>query len=88
MLRISTVNDSEKSIRLTLEGWLVGPWVDELRKQSEQHLGDSKMVRLDLGKVLFVDPRGIALLRELADHRVKYVNCSNFLSQQLKEKSI
>ena len=88
MLRISTVNDSEKSIRLTLEGWLVGPWVDELRTQSEQHLADSKALRLDLAKVLFVDPRGVALLRELADRRVEYVNCSHFLSQQLKEITI
>ena len=88
MLRISTVSDSPKNIRLTLEGWLVGPWVDELRKQSEQHLGDSKALRLDLAKVLFVDPRGVALLRELADRRVEYVNCSNFLNQQLKETSI
>ena len=88
MLRISTIDDSEKSIRLALEGWLVGPWVDELRKQSEQHLADSKALRLDLAKVWFVDPRGVALLRELADRRVEYVNCSNFLSQQLKEITI
>ena len=88
MLRISILKDSEKSIRLTLEGWLVGPWVDELRKESEQHLADSKALRLDLAKVWFVDPRGVALLRELADRRVEYVNCSNFLSQQLKEITI
>ena len=88
MLRISRVSDSEECVRLALEGWLVGPWVDELRKQSEQHLTDSKALRLDLAKVLFVDPRGVALLRELADRRVEYVNCSHFLSQQLKEISI
>ena len=88
MLRISTIDDSEKAIRLALEGWLVGPWVDELRKQSEQHLVESKALRLDLAKVLFVDPRGVALLRELADRRVEYVNCSNFLAQQLKETTI
>jgi ABC-type transporter Mla MlaB component len=88
MLRISTVNDSEECVRLALEGWLVGPWVDELRKQSEQHLADSKTLRLDLAKVLFVDPRGVALLRELADRRVEYENCSHFVSQQLKEISI
>jgi ABC-type transporter Mla MlaB component len=88
VLRISTINESEKSIRLALEGWLVGPWVDELRKQSEQHLANSKALRLDLAKLLFVDPRGVVLLRELADRRVQYVNCSNFLNQQLKETTI
>jgi ABC-type transporter Mla MlaB component len=80
--------ESEQQVRLTLEGWLVGPWVDELRKESEQHLSQAKALRLDLAKVLFVDPRGVALLRELAHGRVEYVNCSSFLSQQLKEATI
>lgn len=88
MLRISTINESERSVRLALEGWLVGPWVDELRKESEQQLSDAKALRLDLGRVLFVDPRGVALLRELAGRQVEYVNCSTFLSQQLKEAVI
>ena len=82
------VNESEQCVRLTLEGWLVGPWVDELRKESKQQLSKAKTLRLDLAKVLFVDPRGVALLRELADRQVEYVNCSTFLSQQLKEANI
>ena len=85
MLRISMINESEQRVRLALEGWLVGPWVDELRKESEQQLSEAKALRLDLAKVLFVDPRGVALLRELAGRQVEYVNCSAFLSQQLKE---
>ena len=82
------INGSEQQVRLLLEGWLVGPWVDELRKESEQQLSEAKALRLDLGKVLFVDPRGVALLRELASRQVEYVNCSTFLSQQLKEANI
>jgi ABC-type transporter Mla MlaB component len=81
-------NESEQHVRLGLEGWLVGPWLDELRKASEQQLSEAKALRLDLAKVLFVDPRGVALLGELADRRVEYVNCSTFLSQQLKEATI
>jgi ABC-type transporter Mla MlaB component len=88
VLRISIINESEQRTRLALEGWLVGPWVDELRKESEQQLSQAKTIRLDLGKVLFVDPRGVALLRELAGRQVEYVNCSAFLSQQLKEAII
>jgi len=82
------INESEQGVRLALEGWLVGPWVDELRKESEQKLSGEKALQLDLGKVLFVDPKGLALLRELADRRVEYVNCSTFLKQQLKEATI
>ena len=85
MLKISVINESEQRVRLALEGWLVGPWVDELRKESERHLSEAKALRLDLAKVLFVDPRAVALLRELAGRHVEYVNCSAFLRQQLKE---
>ena len=88
MLRISIVDDSEQSVRLILEGRLVGPWVSELQKQSEQALSKGKTVTLDLGKVWFVDPSGAALLRELADRQVEHVNCSIFISQQLKEPTI
>ena len=82
------INESEHRVRLALEGWLIGPWVDELRKESEQHLSEAKALQLDLAKVLFVDPRGVALLRELVGRQVEYVNCSAFLSQQLKEATI
>lgn len=88
MLRISTIHESEQRVRLALEGWLVGPWVDELRRESEQQLSEAKAVRLDVANVLFIDPRGVALLRELAGRQVEYVNCSTFVSQQLKEATI
>jgi ABC-type transporter Mla MlaB component len=88
VLRISMTNESEHGVRLALEGWLVGPWVDELRKESEQQLSQAKALRLDLENVLFIDPRGVALLRELASRQVEYMNCSTFLSQQLKEATI
>ncbi|PYV87203.1 MAG: hypothetical protein DMG90_18865 [Acidobacteria bacterium] len=88
MLRISIIEDSAESVRLALEGSLVGPWVDEVRKQSETALADSKAVTLDLEKVRFVDASGTALLRELASRKVQQMNCSAFLSQQLKEATI
>ena len=88
MLRMSMINESEQRVRLVLEGWLVGPWVDELRNQSEQQLSEAKALRLDLAKVLFVDPKGVALLRELAGRQVEYVNCSTFLRQQLLEATL
>jgi ABC-type transporter Mla MlaB component len=82
------IDESEQKVRLALEGWLVGPWVDEVRRESEQLLSEAKAVRLDLAKVLFVDTKGVALLRELAGRQVEYVNCSTFLRQQLLEASL
>jgi len=88
VLRISICDDSEQGVRLVLEGRLVGPWVGELRKQIEQALSQAKNVTLDLRKVSFVDPSGVALLRELGDRQVEQVNCSIFISQQLKETTL
>lgn len=88
MLRISIDDDSEQRVRFTLEGWLVGPWVEELRKQSEQALSERKTITLDLAKVWFVDPSGTALLQELANRQVEHVNCSAFITQQLRETTL
>jgi RNA polymerase sigma-70 factor (ECF subfamily) len=76
--------DPDQSIRLSVEGWLVGPWIEELRQQVEKALPEGK-VTLDLENLLFVDSYGAALLRELAARHVAHVNCSTFISQQLKE---
>ena len=87
MLRISIINESEDRIRLNVEGRLVGPWVDELREQSARALSQAKEVILDLERLWFMDAPGTALLRELAHREVAYLNCSTFISQQLKETS-
>jgi ABC-type transporter Mla MlaB component len=84
VLRISTNNNSE-NLTLTVEGWLVGPWVDELRKETKLALGHAKAVTLDLQKLWFTDPSGLALLRELMMRNVAFIHCSTFISQQLKE---
>lgn len=85
MLKISIINDSDQAIELQLEGKLVGPWVEELRKLSDQALSLQKNVSLDLAKVWFVDSRGVTLLHNLAKRQVSELNCSQFVSQQLKE---
>ena len=85
MLKISVTNQSNEATRLQLEGKLVGPWVEELRRLSDEALARQQAVSLDLEKVWFIDSQGIALLRNLAEKRVTQLNCSQFISQQLKE---
>ena len=85
MLKISIVSDSDQAIELQLEGKLVGPWVEELRRLSDEALSQQKNVSLDLERVWFVDSRGVILLRDLARRQVSEINCSQFVSQQLKE---
>lgn len=88
VLRISVINDSKESIQLRVEGSLVGPWVEELRRQSDDASSQATTVTIDLEKLRFVDSMGVALLRELAGKQIAQVNCSPFISQQLKETSL
>jgi ABC-type transporter Mla MlaB component len=85
VLKISIISDSDQAIELQLEGNLVGPWVEELRRLSDEALSLQKNVSLDLERVWFVDSRGVTLLRDLANRQVSELNCSQFVSQQLKE---
>jgi ABC-type transporter Mla MlaB component len=78
-------NQSSEATNFQLEGKLVGPWVEELRRLSDAALMTSEAVSLDLEKVWFVDSQGIVLLRDLAKRHVAQINCSQFISQQLKE---
>lgn len=88
MLKISVTNGLDKSIEFQLEGKLVGPWVDELRRLSDAALSEKKNISLDLKKVWFVDPQGVVLLRDLAKKNVSQLNCSQFISEQLKGMGI
>jgi anti-anti-sigma regulatory factor len=85
VLRISVNHRSQTDICLQLEGRIIGPWVEELRRLSEDALAQGKKVTLDLEKVWFVDQLGITLLQDLAQKQVPQLNCSPFVSQQLKE---
>ena len=84
MLKISVMSESREATSFHLEGKLVGPWVEELRRLSDAALARSEAVSLDLEKVWFVDSQGIALLRDLAKQKVAQLNCSQFISQQLQ----
>jgi ABC-type transporter Mla MlaB component len=85
VLKISVTGDSNKEVEFALEGKLVGPWVDELCRLSDEALSQNKSLTLNLEKVWFVDARGAALLRDLAGRHVSQNNCSQFVSQLVKE---
>ena len=60
-------------------------WVEPAA--SDAAPSESEAVNLDSPKVWFVDSQGIALLRDLASKQVAQINCSQFISQQLKERT-
>jgi ABC-type transporter Mla MlaB component len=85
MLRISENGSSDKHTSLRLEGQVTGQGVIEVQKLCEQRLAAGRQLTLDLADVLFVDRSGVALLRDLMRRQVALVNCSPFLTEQLKE---
>ena len=88
MLKISVLNETDQAIELQLEGKLIGRWVDELSRLSQDALAQGKSISLDMQRVWFVDARGAALLRNLAGQQVLQNNCAPFVSQQVKETGL
>ena len=87
MLRISTDTSMDGSTLLRMEGRVIGPWVAEMRRSCEQVLASGCRLMLDLSEVSFVDRDGIALFQHLRGRQVHFINCSPFLTEQLKQAS-
>jgi len=85
MLRITHETDaSTVGSTLKLEGRIVGPWVEELRRAClEQHAARCRPLTIDLRDVTFIDSAGIALFDEIFP-TVTLINCSLFATEQLK----
>lgn len=85
MLKISE-EQSGDSVRLVLEGRLVGPWVEELGRVCTARLAENPRPHfvIDLCGVTSMDADGQELLHELL-HRGAVLNCSDVLNQYLVE---
>jgi ABC-type transporter Mla MlaB component len=86
MLKISQVATANHSVTLKLEGRVVGPWVDELRRICELVLSESRKLKLDLADVSFADAGGVRLLSGIKSRGVWLQNCSAFVEEQLKAR--
>ncbi len=83
MLRIEELRRRPDTV-LTLEGDLIGAWVDELRRACAQAHVAAGTLTLDLAAVGFVDQRGVDLLRSLKSGGASLLNVSSFVGEQLK----
>ena len=83
MLRIVTTEPPAGGPVLHLEGRIIGPWVEELRRTCDGLLA-SGPIALDLSHVSFVERRGVELLRALDTRGVPLLHCSAFVAEQLK----
>ena len=83
MLKI-VAHGQDGSSTLRLEGDVIGLWVDELRRSSEEPLAAGAQLTVDLADVGFADREGIELLQRLAARGVSVVNASRFVAEQIK----
>jgi anti-anti-sigma regulatory factor len=69
------------TVRVRLEGRIVGDWVEETRRECSRLFADGKGITLDLHDVSFADEAGAQLLRELAGRGVRLTRSSPFLRE-------
>ena len=84
MLKIELMETAGGQPTLRLEGRVIGPWGEEVRRSCEPVLARGAKLALDLSEVSFVDRDGVALFRNLSRQRVALLNCSPFVAEQLK----
>lgn len=86
MFRISTIDDNDER-RLIVEGTLVQPWVDELRRNwsdADQSLGGRQLV-IDLTNATAIDAEAEATICELMKKGAKF-RCSGVLTRHLLQQ--
>lgn len=76
MLRITALSDDGRTVRLKVEGRLVGDWVSALDQACGSCLSQQKTIILDLSEVSFLDRRGTKALKALLKERVRIVRAS------------
>ncbi len=84
MLKIVETTAHNGTVILELEGQVIGPWVDELRRVCQCAFDTGAGLTLDVGRVQFVDRDGVDLLRSLRLRDVTLVHCSGFVASQLQ----
>jgi ABC-type transporter Mla MlaB component len=87
MLRITRILVNDSTATLKLEGKLVGPWVEVVRRACGPGPGGASLIRLDLSEVSYVDPAGATLLRDLLRQGIVLAACSGFVAALLHVES-
>jgi hypothetical protein len=82
MLRITKLDAAHSSPILRLEGKLLEPWVEEVRRACR----DPAPLGLDLSAVTFVDAAGAKCLRELLQRGARITASSGFVAALLERE--
>jgi anti-anti-sigma regulatory factor len=84
VLRIDKVYENLFTVKLKLEGTLVGEWVSLLEEKILECLENNKKVLLDFSELRFVDEHGMEMLRRMPPEKIAITNCPRFIEELLK----
>jgi ABC-type transporter Mla MlaB component len=87
MLKIARVDGGEGQTIpvLKLAGKVVGPWVIELRRASEEMRVSTSAFCLDLTDVAFIDSAALGLIHDLVRQGATLSGCSGFIAELLSQ---
>ena len=87
MVRLTRIAGTHCPWIIKLEGKLLGPWVDEVRKACIAGTDPSTRISLDLSALAFVDAAGERLLRDLIGRGSEVVACSGYVAELLRSSA-
>jgi len=87
MLKITPIKTSGATKTLKLEGRLLGPWVEEVRRACAGSVLASPL-SLDLSGLVFADADGERLLKDLLRDGVAISGCSGFVETLLQRDKL
>jgi hypothetical protein len=87
MLRLTQIAGTHRTQTIKLEGKLLGPWVDEVRKACPAGTDPSSRINLDLSALIFVDAAGERLLRDLIARGSEVLACSSYVAELLRSRA-
>jgi anti-anti-sigma regulatory factor len=84
MFRTTEISEDEKTVTLRLDGKLIDAWVSDLEKLCLYYKDEkNKAVVLDFSGVTFIDGKGVRMLENIKDEKIKITNCSLFIQKLL-----
>jgi len=84
VLRIDKVYENLFTVKLKLEGTLVGEWVSLLKEKILECLENNRKVLLDFSELRFIDEDGMEMLKRMPSEKIKITNCPKFIDELLK----
>ena len=86
MLRITEMFEDEKTIKLKVDGRLVGTCISLLKQECLKNAKNKqKTVLLDLSGVSYIDSNGVKMLESIKDDNLRIINCPMFIEALLKD---